>query len=359
MKRFIKICLLTAAILVVCGIAVSIIGYALGAFRDIRSASTPENGKTEYIEYAAANISEVRIALSCENVAVSPSRDDSIHIEYTPRENIKYTHELKSSANDGKDILVFRSSNTHLGFSIFSIHFADEYQNAVRVSLPEGLHLQVETVSGEIDLNTLTAGNTVLSSTSGEISLTNLSADSLSLSSTSGDMECVGSRVTGDLRCSTTSGEIELEQVDVCGQKAVFGSVSGDIALTNSTVAGELTLSTTSGEVELEQTSAGQDISVGTVSGDVSLWLIGPRHRVDSIDTVSGEISVSGCDDSAPYGISVSTTSGEIEIIDNDGGQSGTAAAHQTASSHSSESHHDEVAVKPSTQKHLLQNRFF
>lgn len=355
MKRFTKICLILAAVMVICGIAVCGAGYVGGAVRDLRSPIQSESGNLETIDLSGDQIQKAQFTLRFEDISILPSKDGDLHVEYTPLKNYEYEYDLEEAKKSG--IFTFRSMGSDHGFRLFSMNFtflSDHDDTTIRVYLPKNMYLDASTASGDIVLDQteltgvglsttsgditvdgLTSGETHVSTTSGEVELTGCLFASLSVSSTSGDMEVQRCTVSGGADFSTTSGEVELEDTSIQGAQAGFGSVSGDISLSRSEIYGCGQFNTTSGEVSLTETMVQEDLDTETVSGDVYLALhYAAPHRAKT-STVSGEISISGADDSAAYGISVSTTSGNITIREEiDGHHSEEITHHEEPSSH-------------------------
>lgn len=335
MKRFTKICLILGVFLLACGLVVSAAGYMSGAVRDLRAPKSSPS-KIEVLDVPAGKLELLDISLSSEDVNFHPSKDGDLHIEYPIREDVTYEY------RDTGKTYQFYSSNAGQGWHWFRIElgFWQRDDSSVNVYLPETMGVQLSTTSGDVLAQNLSAGQLDISTISGEIELQNLTAGnfganstsgsitlgggtitgSARFSSTSGELEVMGADISGPLSCNTTSGEIDLGSVTVASQEkdaADLSSISGDISLVTVTIQGGLDLSTTSGEIDLEPATVYGDIDAESTSGDVSIHLSdAPKHRIDHTSSTSGGISVTGGDEAGKYGISVSTTSGEIEIRD-------------------------------------------
>ena len=339
MKRFTKICLILAAVFMVCGLGAAAAGYIGGAFRDIEETSHTVSGKKEVLDVPAKDLAELNMDLSSEDVLLVPSTDGALHIEYVPRPNREY--EYGKGPADGNTYYFSSSSEFGLGWrNLLQLHFSwGQDSIPVTVYLPKTLSVTLETVSGDVEARGISASTLQITTTSGEIDLSPADAEGLYLSTVSGDMEVAGGTVTqdasfsstsgdmelsdfsvaGSLSCTTTSGEIDVTSITVESEKpdaAYLSAISGDITLESAVIQGGLSLSTTSGEISLEPATVFGDITAESTSGDVHLNLTGaPPHR-SSISTTSGDTHVSGCDDGAEHAVSVSTTSGEIDIRD-------------------------------------------
>lgn len=169
---------------------------------------------------------------------------------------------------------------------------------------------EVDTASGNVELENIRAADAQLSTTSGDLrahgSFTEVDAEStsgdilltlskaaehVSLSTTSGDAILKGDVQTLDEE--STSGALNLEGT---AQHARFSTVSGNISAAGSI--GYFEAESTSGQVSLcVSAQAPNELEISTVSGDV--WLALPENADFTLDfdTVSGdfdsELSVS------------------------------------------------------------------
>jgi hypothetical protein len=132
---------------------------------------------------------------------------------------------------------------------IFSGHGSVDFD--VRVELPHGAELRLDTVSGEISAEGLD-GEQHYNTVSGDISLT---------------------RMGGAIRVNAVSGDITVRAVSPVGLEAQ--SVSGDLSLIGPMI-NDLRANTVSGDVEVEgQLAPAGDYRLETVSGDATFGLVG------------------------------------------------------------------------------------
>lgn len=149
------------------------------------------------------------------------------------------------------------------------------------ITVPEGIRVDVETVSGRISVDGLD-GELELSTTSGAVRV---------------------SDNVGDVDVETTSGRIELDGVRGAVEAE---SVSGDIVVAGR---GEsLTASTTSGRVDASEFEA-ETVSAESTSGDVAL---GGGFTTAEASSVSGRIEVSTGDRFDV--LALESTSGSIDV---------------------------------------------
>jgi DUF4097 and DUF4098 domain-containing protein YvlB len=233
--------------------------------------------------------------------------------------------------------------------------FRDGYAN-LRVRVPEGASLRLETVYGEIRVEN-TAGRVEVHTISGPVTLESLSGE-VQAEGISGDMRA--SKIGGRLRLACKSGDLQAEDLSAGGEvvsvsgevivrragggkleaKSVSGdvfveeagmaqpidltveSVSGDISLTRAR--GQIVFKTVSGDANAQQVEA-VTLQSQTVSGDVSLGLLAPFTGTLSANTVSGDMTVR-LPETSSFRFTLSTQSGELHcgLTAQDANQTGT-----------------------------------
>ncbi len=143
-----------------------------------------------------------------------------------------------------------------------------------------------KTVSGNIKLNNI-KGNVEVKTTSGDVVIGNVQGD-LAWSSISGDLDLAN--LVGDLDLHTTSGEVSGHEIN---GDIKASSVSGYLAFLDSQ-GGLSYLHTTSGDIRAELKVIDKDVSdmsLSTVSGDITLYLPEDASFDLDVSTVSGEIN--------------------------------------------------------------------
>ncbi len=126
--------------------------------------------------------------------------------------------------------------------------------------------VEVDTVSGSVTVGELTAENFEAESTSGKVNVSKMSVNRVEAESTSGDIIFgLSKKTTADIE--TTSGDITLSLLNNDGARVKFKSVSGDLKTEKEYAKGA------SGYDFLgtDGVSTGTSISVETVSGDLSI----------------------------------------------------------------------------------------
>ena len=173
----------------------------------------------------------------------------------------------------------------------------------LRISVPDGVALDVQTVSGDLSADGLRADGS-LSTTSGAIDLAD-SSGALQVQTVSGDITLGGA--SGLLRVRSISGDIALR--DLRDARLDLESTSGDIAVTGSLADGQQsTISNISGGVHVRLPAAADlRLNASTVSGDLS-------SDLDLRDALRERRSLSGTVGVGKTTLTISTTSGDIEV---------------------------------------------
>lgn len=214
----------------------------------------------------------------------------------------------------------------------------------LRLRVPEGVTLKLETVFGEIRVEN-TAGQVEVHSISAPITLERLRGE-VRAESISGDLRAV--EIQGALRLAAKSGDVSAEKLlhggeihsvsgmvrlsgveggpiearsvsgdvrlEEAGQQAPYDicieAVSGDVVL-NRVRGGLVTMKTISGDIKAETFEAAT-IQAETVSGDVRTTLSGPFSGTLTTSTVSGEVEIT-LSEASSFRYTLGTQSGDIE----------------------------------------------
>jgi DUF4097 and DUF4098 domain-containing protein YvlB len=143
-------------------------------------------------------------------------------------------------------------------------------EGVIELKVPAGCRLEVETASGDVDLDGKQAlsGVVQVRTRSGDVTVHG-GASELSVSTSSGEVRVEHGELAS-IEADTSSGDV---RITVPCAKAALETSSGDLDLSGLT--GSLSAKTSSGEVRAEWSSlgAGGKIEVRTVSGDVALRL--------------------------------------------------------------------------------------
>ena len=307
----------------------------------------------EGLVFPAAGMRSVKVNLFSEDVTIEPSDDSSVHVIYDrelmPEINVHMEGNCLTIglADDqkpkkkgcyfgleGEDITI--NSFSDLGKLFRNIHVVTSMgrDSRITLTLPEGCapDLNVRTLSGDISLEDVSAGEVTLNSTSGDISVEGVEATALTASTTNGEVNVdLPEELTlerAELR--TTSGDVEARlnahrckaqsmsgDVSLEGRirEAEVGSVSGDVNLRADVE--QVNVKSVSGDVDVTCDSEElREVTAQSTSGDVDVRLpTGVRCVCLSTKTLSGDVNYNvALDPNAPVRVTVSTISGDIDV---------------------------------------------
>ena len=233
-----------------------------------------------------------------------------------------------SFSEDATDLNEERQMHTLLENGVLYVQFcasgysltATSLEKDLTVEIPAGIELELNTVSGSVNMDGVRLGNVRMDVVSAAVTLGEVTFDSMLLYDVSGGM--TADVLHGEqLYCSTVSGTVQIKDAQV--SRPWIETVSGDVSV-GAMTATDFEIYTTSGEVSLTMT---QDTTgtIDTVSGNVVLVLPEISNLTVRYESVSGElISQRSCTmskiDEYAYGngafgmIAISTTSGNVEI---------------------------------------------
>lgn len=162
----------------------------------------------------------------------------------------------------------------------------------------------VQTASGDIDFQDLTADHIFLKAGSGDISARRLSGEK-ELSTGSGDIEI--SDNVGDSVITTSSGSVWLEQTE---GNLIVKTTSGDADIRVTKLNGNLDIQCTSGDIDCKlPETAGFQFKAGTTSGDINTDF----DRNLSFDR-KGKNAEGTVGEPAEVSVTVQTVSGDIDV---------------------------------------------
>lgn len=316
--------LIVAGSLVGVGLLISIIGISILSVKPKKAMQIKNN--MEDMEYTANNtdtLETIIVSVAPENIEIIPGSGKDIVIEYRDYKDDPI-YEIKES----KSVLKFKRNDYELSVNAFSVFdftklfsmddiMSDEDLN-VKVYVPKdsAFEYQVNSVSGMINMQDVTANDDlIISTTSGEVNITGVNAgEGVEISTVSGEVEINDIIVDEDINISTTSGSITQSNVTARGDNG-FGTVSGNITADIVNVR-KFEASTTSGKISVTNLSVEKEAKANTISGEVSIGIAGSddEYSVD-VSTVSGIVdSEKGKDKKAAKEISVNTTSGDVTV---------------------------------------------
>jgi len=272
-------------------------GFGVGTFDVVGSHSVP-----------ATHIDSLDVDWTSGRVYIGVHNGSEIQITEFARRSLRDGEELVLSSNGG--VLTIEFAERHR-------MFGNMQTKQLEILIPRELsenfvEFRVNTVSGRVEINDISAGGFSVSTTSGRIELRNITAQLLNASTTSGRIELstvqaeeivlrtVSGRIeafnteTGSLRTQTTSGRHELS--------GSFGEVSarstsGRIEVTSQIVPESLVAHATSGRIAVTVPD-GETISVqhstgsGRFNSAIPIITHGGADAQFVLSTSSGRISI-------------------------------------------------------------------
>lgn len=148
-------------------------------------------------------------------------------------------------------------------------------------------NMDISGSTGDV-VNHASVSNVITIETStGDIFMENVSAASMELSASTGSISLSGASCAGDLEIHVSTGKTYLTNVQ-CGNLISLGS-TGNLALKNVTASGSFSIHRSTGDVIFESCDA-SEISVNTETGDVTGSLL--TDKVFTVRTDTGKISI-------------------------------------------------------------------
>lgn len=256
-KIIINITLLSIVAFLLIGLMVSMMSEESG-FRFMSREKT--NGKPIYTkEYQVEKIGYIDINSISADVFIYPSEDNHIKVEiYDRKKDInKYQVGVKEETlkiNQGK-------------INRFCIGFCS-IDHRIVLYLPEvyAKDMKIHSVSGDITTREELVSNLDFQTVSGDMEVE--SVQSLKAKTTSGDIEIVKA---GDVSLETVSGDIEVENLTLT-KNGTIKTTSGDVSIEKTNNIHVIT-DTTSGDIEVENNNqhASKELSISTTSGDINV----------------------------------------------------------------------------------------
>ncbi len=183
----------------------------------------------------------------------------------------------------------------------------DAEKKNLTLTMPEGVELELSTVSSAITADNLNLAEADISTTSGSFSANSVTTNSFDFESISGDAEIESLTLTEDFDFDTTSGSVKINTLEA--READFNSTGGDMEVQKINLSGTLSCSTTSGVATVHSLSA-NEARFSTTSGSINLDEV-ELDKPFEFDTMSGSAKIGAMTASNAY---FDTTSGDITI---------------------------------------------
>jgi len=278
-------------------------------------------------------VSAVKIDMRYGEIGIVKARGANVEVDYKnivraadQKEADEMSQEYEYSAKlEGSTLVVsvdmprHRRHEKSIITRIINGDWNDDYYPIVKLSVPDGKSIDVNSSSADMEITDVSADITIetassnidLENTKGKIDCRVSSGDiiatghqgPLTLKGNSSDLRITD--VQGDLSAYTSSGDISIDKVkgsvdaatssgdsrvyDVDGDLNVK-SASGDIVVNS--VTGSVDAKAVSGDINLEALSAAaRDFDVESVSGDITMRISDKFEGEVSVRSVSGDVS--------------------------------------------------------------------
>ncbi|MBR3298644.1 MAG: DUF4097 family beta strand repeat protein [Clostridia bacterium] len=299
MNKGLKIALIAAACIIVVGLVIGVVGFALGG-----DAFFKNEELTEREIVIEGDFSDIYIDCERSAVVILPSEDGVCRIIAAESEKSRISAE---AVNGRLEIKQSKHPKWSINFFNFDFSVFKPYRLDIYLPANEYGELIASNVSGGIRVSEgFSFNNARLDTVSGGIKFHSSVRSSASFESTSGGIEASGFECEL-LKADCTSGGIRLSSISCAA--ADIECTSGGVTLTRVIASGRLEVDTVSGGITFENCDGGE-IRAETVSGPIKGSLLSPK--VFKTDTVSGRISVPA--DGEGGFCELETTSGRIEI---------------------------------------------
>lgn len=270
------------------------------------------------------HIKELLITSTSYDVNVVPTDETDISIELSGKagKQSKDSYKLKVDENKGKLKININSKDKFpiIGFNFIRVN--------LDVKIPQKLYdsIQINTSSGDIrtedlevkDLNMKTSSGDIesfggkvesiltINTLSGDITANNITADRIAMSTKSGDIEANDNQAQ-KIQLETTSGDVECTN-QIAGELKV-DTTSGDIEIDGKEVAGNIIVESTSGDVELDFTTiTSVEVDYKSNSGDGQVKINGMEFKENSEHRIIGKIG------GGEHNLTIRTTSGDFRL---------------------------------------------
>jgi hypothetical protein len=326
MNSKLKIALIVGVVMLVCGVAISGAGFAMGGLKDVVfSIDGVKVFDPKVIDFQNAKELE-KVDETFEDVSSIDIHVDSINKITIKKgatltvkgQNLTFFGGLKAERTADGALVVAHSVDWPSRYGVIS--FQSIFRAAtnpyplsyVEITVPQGASLAAIDLSvsfGDVEINDLTAGLTEVNSDSGSISARDLTCDAfkvtsnygdtdarnvnakeVSLTSDSGDIKFRNLTASNDFAIESAYGSVDLEAVNAGAAR--FQLSSGNFIARNMSVANGMNLSSSYGDIELTGDLRG-DSAIESDAGSINLTLYGSEDDYAvSVDSNVGEVTL-------------------------------------------------------------------
>ena len=298
MRKFCKVLLITAGIIVGIGIVLCALGFAFGGGDFMRTMSRDYKSMSATFD----EVEIIEVIESSNKVKIEKSSTDEVKVTYSVCEDYSY----KLSNIDGK--LKIEFDDYRKWYELFKFISFDSPDLVIEVPETTLKELNVKTTSGSVEAKELNCLDTTLKVTSGRIEAGGNLGD-LNISSTSGSVQINSNTVAQNAEIYATSGGIEAEGFTAASLDV--SSSSGSIKFRGVTAVGDMKVKCTSGSLKLEGVDAA-NYDLQTTSGSIRANILAPKYY--DVKATSGSTNTPDFDKNAEGVLTARTTSGSIRI---------------------------------------------
>lgn len=312
-------------IISICSVAVFALGVLIYGFStqfgipDLLKKSDDTAREMPYVyEEEVKTLREIEVDWANGPITLNFHSGDLIQITETAKKEISEDEKLYLEVSGGKLSVKWNSSRLQLGVS-------REDAKQLELLIPEKFFetlesVQINSVSGDIGIDGLTAEETNFESVSGELHLSNITAERLTAETVSGDIFCRTVTAAEEISVTSNSGNIEL--TGMASSRTELDNTSGETAAEGT--ANTLECVSVSGDIKLDMQSWPVETVLENVSGNTEFFAPNAKDGfICNVSTVSGdfdcgfEVQKKGnlyqCG-AGVNSIEITSTSGDIEL---------------------------------------------
>ncbi len=243
------------------------LGSPIDIASEILDKKVSKNNVTGLITKIDANVTSYDIKIvACDSSEVLVEREENDDVLVEIKDNVLMIKQLHESHHNG---------------------LFNRMSEVIRVKLPNNSHLEEVTVistSGDMEIEgSLSIDNVDIRNTSGDIELNNVEIGLLSFEVISGDIELNNSQIH-KASMSTKSGDVSISETTM--STCDINVISGDIDLDGIEIH-ELNARSISGDIDIHLVGEGKDYTV-----QENLKKYGNGENIVNVSTVSGDIDI-------------------------------------------------------------------
>ncbi|QWB95941.1 DUF4097 domain-containing protein [Mycoplasmatota bacterium] len=288
-------------IIVIAGLALIAIGFAIGAsFTSVFAGLSSNDDYTlEDTETYSETLSDIVLDLETRNVEITSTTDDFISIDYYSKEDDTWLFDFN------RGVLEITQDEPSGIFNWFSWTLPTSNYLDVIITIPEAysFDVDVKTNTGDISLENFDAlGDISLVTDTGSVSVELIDAVSLYLESDTGSLKVKDVNADEDITLDTSTGSADIEN----------------------TTCESLSVDLSTGSIDIDDVVANK-IDLDTNTGSIDVEGINLTNRTLRLSTDTGSVKVNGNDQGDTYNLiltdedfylTADTNTGSIRIKD-------------------------------------------